>query len=285
MMDAISPLRSALSGTYEFEREIAKGGYATVYLARDLKHNRSVAIKVLNANPARVLSALRFVREVRLLAWLQHPNIVPVVDVGAVDGILYCVMQYVTGETLRSRLEREGRLAIDAACRIGREVADALAYAHDHGILHRDIRPENIFLLEGHAVVADFFVAVLIRIRDVQRLTSASAPETPTYLSPEELLNVSMLDARTDIYSLGCVLYEMLTGTQPFQRESGITQLVVDPPPLASNARDEVAPWLDETISRSLAHNPKNRFSHMREVAQLLADSPGARAGLLAARG
>ena len=287
MIDPIASLRSALSNTYDIEREVGQGGYATVYLARDLKHDRRVAIKVLNANPAQELSALRFVREIGLLARLQHPNILPLYDSGHVDGLLYYVMPYVTGETLRGRLQSEGRLSVDAACDIAREAADALAYAHGQGILHRDIKPENILLSEGHAVVADFGVAALINIGDVQQLTrtSAGVPGTPAYMAPEQLLSESVLDARADIYSLGCVLYEMLAGTQPFVGEGGITRRFVDPPPLASNARDDVPPWLDETISRSLARNPGERFAGAREVAQLLAGAPGTRTALLASRG
>jgi TolB-like protein/Tfp pilus assembly protein PilF len=287
MIDPIAPLRSALGGRYDIEREIGHGGFATVYLAKDLKHDRHVAIKVLNANPAQELGALRFVREIGLLARLQHPNILPLYDSGHVDGLLYYVMPYLTGETLRGLLHREGRLSIDAACDIAREVADALAYAHGQGFLHRDIKPENILLSEGHAVVADFGVAGLIHTVDVQQLTrtSAGAPGTPAYMAPEQLLSEGALDERSDIYSLGCVLYEMLTGTQPFVGEGGITRRFIGPAPLASNARDDVPPWLDETIARSLARSREERFPDAREVAQLLAGSPGTRTDVLGSRG
>src|SRR6266849_4074509 len=198
MIDPIAPLRSALSSKYDIEREIGQGAFAVVYLARDLKHDRHVAIKVLNANPAQELSALRFAREIGLLARLQHPNILPLYDSGHVGGLLYYVMPYVTGETLRSRLRSEGRLSVDTACDIAGEVADALAYAHSEGILHRDIKPENILLSEGHAVVADFGVAALIHIGDVQQLTrtSAGVPGTPAYMAPEQLLAAGVLDGR-----------------------------------------------------------------------------------------
>lgn len=284
MIDPIASLRSALGNTYDIEREVGQGGFATVYLARDLKHDRRVAIKVLKPNPEQELSAARFAREIGLLARLQHPNILPLYDSGHVDGLLYYVMPYVIGETLRDRLQNDGRLSVDAACDIAREVADALAYAHGQGILHRDIKPENILLSEGHAVVADFGVAALIHIGDVQQLTRTSAgiPGTPAYMAPEQILGEGVLDGRADVYSLGCVLYEMLAGTQPFVGKAGITQRFIEPPPLASKARDDVPAWLDETISRSLARDPRERFSDPREMAQVLAGASGARAALLA---
>jgi TolB-like protein/Tfp pilus assembly protein PilF/tRNA A-37 threonylcarbamoyl transferase component Bud32 len=277
MVDPIASLRSALSGGYEIEREIGQGAYATVYLARDLKHDRHVAIKVLKVNVENERGETRFIREIALLARLQHPNILPLYDSGHVEGLLYYVMPYVTGETLRDRLESETRLTIDAACNIAREVADALAYAHGQKIVHRDIKPENILLSEGHAVVADFGVARAIDVANVQQLTrtGAGAPGTPAYMSPEQLLGESVPDARSDIYSLGCVLYEMLTGAQPFAGEGGIVRRFTGPTPVASKEREDIPPWLDETISRALARNPEDRFPEARELARLLAGSPG----------
>ena len=157
--DTLAPLRAALAGRYEIEREIGQGAFATVYLARDARHDRRVALKVLNADPGSETGELRFIREIRLLARLQHPNILPLHDSGHVEALLYYVMPYVSGETLRIRMSRERQLSIDAAVRIACEVADALAYAHGQGIIHRDIKPENILLSGGHAVVADFGIA------------------------------------------------------------------------------------------------------------------------------
>src|SRR3982750_2076036 len=169
--DSIAPLRAALRGHYEIERELGQGAFATVYLARDLKHERKVAIKVLHADPNSEMGELRFIREIRMLARLQHPNILPLHDSGHVDSLLYYVMPFVSGETLRDRIVREKRLSPDAACTIAREVADALAYAHDQGIIHRDIKPENILLSAGHSVLADFGIAHLINVSGVRQLT------------------------------------------------------------------------------------------------------------------
>jgi TolB-like protein/Tfp pilus assembly protein PilF/tRNA A-37 threonylcarbamoyl transferase component Bud32 len=279
MIDPIAPLRSALGSRYDIEREIGQGGFATVYLAKDLKHDRHVAIKVLKASLEDELGEKRFVREIELLARLQHPNILPLYDSGHVEGLVYYVMPYVTGETLRDRLQIEGRLAIDAACNIAREVADALAYAHGQGFVHRDIKPENILLSEGHAVVADFGVARSIELGNVQQLTrtGVGAPGTPAYMSPETLLGDVVLDGRSDIYSLGCVLYEMLTGTQPFAGDGGLVRRITGPTPVASSVRRDVPSWLDETILRAMARNREDRFADARDLARLLAGSPGSR--------
>jgi eukaryotic-like serine/threonine-protein kinase len=288
MIDPIAPLRSALSGRYDIDREIGQGGYATVYLARDLKHDRHVAIKVLNASLEDERGETRFIREIALLARLQHPNILPLYDSGHVEGLVYYVMPYVTGETLRDRLNSESRLPINSACNIAREVADALAYAHSQGVVHRDIKPENILLSEGHAVVADFGVARAIDLANVQQITrtGAGAPGTPAYMSPEQLLREREPDARSDIYSLGCVLYEMLTGTQPFAGDGGMMRRFTGPTPLASSVREDVPVWLDETIARALAREPEDRFVDAREMAQPLAGTPGSgsRGGIQFAR-
>ena len=277
MIDPIAPLRSALSSKYEIEREIGRGAYATVYLARDLKHDRLVAIKVLTATAEDEQSDTRFTREIALLARLQHPNILPLYDSGHVAGLIHYVMPYVTGETLRARLQTEPRLPIDIACNIAREVADALAYAHAQNVVHRDIKPENILLSDGHAVVADFGVARAIDLANVQQLTRSGmgAPGTPAYMSPEQLLGESVPDARSDIYSLGCVLYEMLTGTQAFAGEGGMLRRFTGPTPVASSVRKDIPQWLDDAISRALARQPKDRFADAKELALLLAGSPG----------
>jgi len=281
MTDPIALLRSALTGRYEIDREIGRGAYATVYLARDLKHDRNVAIKVLNANLEDMRGESRFTREIALLARLQHPNILPLYDSGHVEGLVYYVMPFVTGETLRDRLASEGRLTIDATCSIAREVADALAYAHGQSIVHRDIKPENILLSEGHAVVADFGVARAIDAARAQQLTGtgAGAPGTPAYMSPEQLLGESVPDSRSDIYSLGCVMYEMATGTQPFAGEGGLVKRFTGPTPLASSVREDVPAWLDDAISKAIARNPEDRFQHAKEMADVLAGSAAGRSG------
>jgi TolB-like protein/Tfp pilus assembly protein PilF/tRNA A-37 threonylcarbamoyl transferase component Bud32 len=270
--DEIAALRSSLRGSYEIEREIGQGAFATVYLATDLKHDRLVAIKVLKAYLAHESGERRFIQEIRLLARLQHPNILPLYDSGRVESLLYYVMPYVKGETLRDRLEREHQLPIDAACNIAREAADALAFAHSEKIIHRDIKPENILLSNGHAVVADFGVARAIDLANLQHLTrtSAGVPGTPLYMSPEQLLGDTTPDNRSDIYSLGCVLFEMLAGRPPFTGKDGIFRRFSGPVPLASECRKDVAVWLDETVSRALARDANDRFQDAHEFAAAL---------------
>src|SRR4051812_48835248 len=186
--DPIAPLRDALRRSYEFEREIGQGAFATVFLARALKHERKVAIKVLNADPSSETGELRFIREIHLLARLQHPNILPLHDSGHVEALLYYLMPYVSGETLRARMNRERQLPLDVAIRIAAEVSDALAYAHAQVVIHRDIKPENILISGGHAVVADFGIARAIDVGGVQQLTRTGmgGPGTPAYMSPEQ---------------------------------------------------------------------------------------------------
>src|SRR2546428_6877374 len=197
-LDPIAPLRAALRGHYDIEREIGQGAFATVYLARDLKHERKVALKVLHADPTSETGELRFIREIRLLARLQHPNILPLHDSGHVEALLYYVMPYVSGETLRARIDREKQLPLDAACSIARDIADALAYAHAQGIIHRDIKPENILLSTGHPILADFGIARAIDLAGVRTLTrtGAASPGTPAYMSPEQLMGDKAVDGR-----------------------------------------------------------------------------------------
>src|SRR6266550_6074363 len=194
--DTLAPLRAALAGRYEIEREIGQGAFATVYLARDARHDRRVALKVLNADPGSEIGELRFIREIRMLARLQHPNILPLHDSGHVEALLYYLMPYVSGETLRARMSRERQVPIDAAVRISCEVADALSCAHSQSIIHRDIKPENILLSGGHAVVADFGIARAIDLAGVQHLTGTGmgTPGTPAYMSPEQLLGDREID-------------------------------------------------------------------------------------------
>ena len=278
-LDPIAPLRAALRGHYDIEREIGQGAFATVYLARDLKHERKVAIKVLHGDPNSDTGELRFIREIRMLARLQHPNILPLHDSGHVESLLYYVMPYVQGETLRERIERERQLDPDAAARIARDVADALAYAHGQGIIHRDIKPENILLSAGHPILADFGIARVIDLAGVKQLTRTgnASPGTPAYMSPEQLLNDAEVDGRSDIYSLGCVLFEMLTGATPFSGKEGFVKRFTEAPPLASNIRKNLPAWYDEVLSTAMARQPNSRFQTAYEFAAAIGRYSGER--------
>ena len=215
--DAIVRLTAALADRYRVERELGAGGMATVYLAHDLKHDRDVAIKVLHPELAAALGGERFLSEIKTTARLQHPHILPLLESGEAGGFLYYVMPYVSGETLRTRLEREHQLPVDDALRITREVADALGSAHAIGIVHRDIKPENILLQGGHALVADFGIALAVQQAGGQRMTQTGLSlGTPQYMAPEQAMGEKGVDLRADIYALGAVTYEMLTGEPPF---------------------------------------------------------------------
>jgi serine/threonine-protein kinase len=228
LSDLLSRFQASLAGRYRIERELGRGGMAMVFLAHDLKHDRPVALKVLRPELAQVLGSDRFLREIRLCARLQHPHILAVHDSGDADGQLWFSMPYVDGETLRGRMLREKQLPVDDALRIAREVADALHYAHEHGVIHRDIKPENILLTGAstgqggasagyHALVADFGIARALSSEPDERLTETGfSLGTPHYMSPEQAVAQRDIDPRTDIYSLGCVLYEMLTGEPPY---------------------------------------------------------------------
>ncbi|HKR09278.1 MAG TPA: serine/threonine-protein kinase [Gemmatimonadaceae bacterium] len=270
--DPIASLRAALRGHYEFERELGQGAFATVYLARDLKHERKVAIKVLHADPNSEMGELRFIREIRMLARLQHPNILPLHDSGHVETLLYYVMPYVSGETLRDRIDRERQLSADAACNIARDIADALSYAHQQGIIHRDIKPENILLSAGHPMLADFGIARVIDIAGVKQLTRTGmgSPGTPAYMSPEQLLGDREVDGRSDTYSLGCVLFEMLTGKPPFAGKDGFVKRFTESPPVASSIRKDAPVWMDRVVETALARNPAERFQTAQEFADAL---------------
>src|SRR5580765_2127976 len=213
MADPLSRLSTALSDRYRIERELGQGGMATVYLAQDLKHDRRVAIKVLRPELAAVIGADRFLSEIKTTAALQHPHILPLHDSGAADSFLFYVMPFVEGESLRDRLNREKQLPVTDAVRIATEVAGALDYAHRHGIIHRDIKPENILLHDGSALVADFGIALAASKAGGARMTETGMSlGTPHYMSPEQAMGEREITARTDVYALGCVLYEMLIG-------------------------------------------------------------------------
>src|SRR5688500_11084016 len=209
-------LSSALEGRYSIVREIGAGGMATVYLAEDVRHRRKVAIKVLHPELTAVLGPERFLNEIELTANLQHPHILPLFDSGAADNLLFYVMPFVEGETLRQKLLREQQLPIAEAVRIASEIADALEYAHQHGVVHRDIKPENVLLHDGRPLVADFGIALAVQQAGGQRMTQTGLSlGTPQYMSPEQATGEREIDARSDIYSLGAVTYELLTGEAP----------------------------------------------------------------------
>lgn len=273
MSDLQQRLSAALRDRYRIDREIGTGGMAVVYLADDLKHGRRVALKVLRPQLADDLGADRFLREIRIAAGLSHANIIPLFDSGEADGLLYFVMPFVEGETLRQRLRREGTLALDEVVRITAEVADALASAHKAGVVHRDIKPENILLEDGHARVADFGVARAMDAAGGDRLTSTSVRiGTLSYMSPEQA-SAEPIDRRSDIYSLGCTAYEMLAGQPPFtgatEREVLAGHLALEPPPLRAS-RPEVPPGVEAAIERALEKKPADRFDTASDLAHAL---------------
>jgi serine/threonine-protein kinase len=260
-------LSSALAGRYRFDRELGSGGMATVYLAHDLRHDRPVAIKVLHPEVAASVGDERFLAEIHTTAKLAHPNILPLFDSGSEGGVLYYVMPLVVGESLRARLERERRIEIGDALRITREVADALAYAHAAGIIHRDVKPENILLQGGHAFVTDVGIARAAAPSDTGRLTSAGlSVGTPAYMSPEQASADPDVDGRTDQYSLACTLFEMLVGEPPFTGPSVDAILVrrfTRPPPRASTRRPDLPRHIDGAIHTAMARDPDERFASM----------------------
>jgi eukaryotic-like serine/threonine-protein kinase len=275
--DVLSRLSAALVSQYTIERELGRGGMATVYLARDLKHDRPVALKVLRPELTMALGPDRFLREIQIAAKFSHIHIVPLYDSGEAAGFLYYVMPYVVGESLRSRLIREGQLPVDHAVQIACEVASALGYAHGQGIVHRDIKPENILLAEGHAVVADFGIARAISAAsaaiDDTSTVAGLVFGTPLYMSPEQSAGHARLDGRADIYSLGCVLYEMLVGEPPFvgpTAQSVATQHAQDSPPPLRLRRPGLPPPLEQAVIKSLHKLPADRFASASEFENAL---------------
>jgi eukaryotic-like serine/threonine-protein kinase len=261
------------------ERELGRGGMATVYLAHDLRHARPVALKVLHPELAATLGPKRFQCEIKLAAGLQHPHILTVHDSGETAGQLWYTMPFVDGESLRDRLRRERQLPIEDALRITREVADALGYAHSQGIVHRDIKPENILLSSGHALVADFGVARAMQSTGPQQLTqTGSSVGTPAYMSPEQSMADPILDGRSDLYSLGCVLYEMLTGEAPYTGPSAqaiVAKRLMEPVPHVRTLRETVPVEVDQALERVLAKTPADRFPTAEAFSlALIATSP-----------
>ncbi len=272
-------LSAALSGQYRIERELGAGGMATVYLAHDLKHDRDVAIKVLHPDLGAALGGERFLTEIRTTARLQHPHILPLLDSGDAGGLLYYVMPVVTGETLRARLERERQLPIPDAVRIAREVASALDYAHRQGVIHRDIKPENILLHDGQALVADFGIALAVQTAGGQRMTQTGLSlGTPQYMSPEQAMGEKHIDARTDVYALGAVIYEMLAGDAPFTGSSVqaiVAKVLTERPTPLHTLRDTVPTGVEHAVLTALAKQPADRFATAAEFGAALANSSG----------
>jgi serine/threonine-protein kinase len=284
MPEVLAKLREALAGRYEIERELGRGGMATVYLARDIQHERPVALKILHPDLAASLGAERFQREIKLAAKLQHPHILGVYDSGNVDGDLWFTMPYVDGESLRDRINREKQLPIAESVRICREAALALDYAHRQGVIHRDIKPDNILLIDGQAMVADFGIA---RAQGGgESLTQTGmAIGTPGYMSPEQASGETTVDARTDVYALACVLYEMLAGEPPFSgpnAQAVIMRVMTETPRPITAVRQAVSPALTNAVARAMAKSPADRpktageFAKQLETAMTAEYVPGA---------
>jgi len=267
-------LTAALADRYRLEREVGQGGMATVYLAQDLKHNRRVALKVLRPELAAALGPERFVREVEIAAQLQHPHILPLFDSGEADGFLYYVMPFVEGESLRERLKRDAAIPIPEAVRILREVVDALSYAHQHGVVHRDIKPDNVMISGRHAVVTDFGVAKAVSAAGTNKLTTVGvALGTPTYMAPEQAMGETNLDQRADIYSVGALAYELLTGSPPFDKPTAQALLsahVLEKPAPPETRRAGIAPALSELVMRCLEKEKERRYQTAEEMLPAL---------------
>src|SRR5256712_4662406 len=282
MADLSERVRASLAGRYTIERELGRGGMATVYLARDVKHDRPVALKVLRPELAASVGAERFLREIQVTAHLTHPNILPLLDSGRADDFLYYVTPYVEGESLRNRLDREGQLPVAEAVRLAASVADALDYAHRHDIVHRDIKPENILLEEGQPVVADFGIARALHAAEGGNLTETGVTlGTAAYMSPEQATG-DQLDGRTDIYSLGCVLYEMLAGEPPYtgpKAQTLIAKPLCEPSPHVRTLRDTVSEPLAQALQKALGKAPVDRVATAAEMAAALAWASASRDG------
>ena len=276
-MTASSRLATALADRYRIERELGQGGMATVYLAEDIKHHRKVAIKVLHPELSAVLGPDRFLKEIELTASLQHPHILPLFDSGNADGLLFYVMPFVEGETLRGRLEREHQLPIADTVRIATEVADALAYAHKRGVIHRDIKPENILLHDGRPLVADFGIALAVQQAGGERMTQTGLSlGTPQYMAPEQAMGDRAVDARADIYALGAVTYEMLAGEPPFvgpTAQAIVAKVMTEKPRPLSEVRDTVPLSVEDAVHTALAKLPADRHADAAAFAAALKSS------------
>jgi serine/threonine-protein kinase len=266
-------LEAALTDRYKLERELGRGGMATVWLARDLRHRRLVALKVLHPELAAAVGPERFFREIETVAALTHPHILPLHDSGEAGGFLYYVMPYVEGESLRRRLAREQQLPVLDATRLARQVADALDYAHRHGVVHRDIKPDNVLLESGHAVVSDFGIARAVAGGSASLTETGLAVGTPTYMSPEQATGQREVDGRSDVYSLGCMLYEMLAGEPPFTGptpQAVLAKSLAGPAPNLAVLRPDLPVQLVHAVSCALARSPADRFATAAEFGAAL---------------
>jgi serine/threonine protein kinase len=276
-MHTTDQLNTSLAGTYAIEREIGRGGMATVYVAHDVKHDRRVAVKVLHPDLAATLGAERFLAEIKTTANLQHPHILPLHDSGVADGFLFYVMPFVEGESLRDRLNREKQLPIDDAIRISQQVASALDYAHRHRVVHRDIKPENILLHEGSALVADFGIALAVQSAGGERMTQTGLSlGTPHYMSPEQAMGDKNVDARSDIYSLAAMTYEMLAGEPPFTGatvQAIVAKVIAAEPQPVTMTRRNVSPATAAAVHRGLEKVPADRFATAADFGAALTRS------------
>jgi len=275
-------VRAALGDRYRVEGIVGRGGMATVYLAEDLKHHRKVAVKVLRPELAATLEADRFLREVEIAAQLNHPHILPMYDSGASDDELYYVMPYVEGESLHERIRREGQMSADEACRLAREVAEALAYAHERGIVHRDIKPDNILLSAGHALVADFGIARAVGAGAQSLTQTGLSVGTPQYMSPEQATGAGDVDARSDVYAVGCVLYEMLAGEPPFTGPTAqvvLARSLTELPRPLTATRTGLPPQVSAITARALARSPADRYQTASALARALGSAVEASTG------
>src|SRR5258707_1486620 len=274
MSNAPTALVTALADRYRVERELGAGGMATVYLAEDLKHGRKVALKVLKPKLAAVLGDERFVQEIKTTASLQHPHILPLFDSGTASGFLFYVMPYIEGETIREKLNRETQFGVDEAVHIAREVADALDYAHRHGVIHRDIKPENILLHDGRAMVMDFGIALAVSAAAGGRMTETGLSlGTPHYMSPEQATAEKEITARSDVYSLASVLFEMLAGQPPHLGGSAqqiIMKIITDSPKVLTDIRRSVPPHVAAAVTKALEKLPADRFASAAAFAEAL---------------
>jgi len=270
----IARLGSALEGRYAIDREIGRGGMATVYLARDVRHNRKVALKVLNPELGAVLGVERFLAEIEVTANLQHPNLLPLFDSGEASGMLFYVMPFIEGESLRARLDREKQLPVDEAIRITTAIANALDYAHRHKVIHRDLKPENILMLEGQPLVADFGIALAVSKAGGERITQTGLSlGTPQYMSPEQATGDRVVDGRTDIYSLGAMLFEMLVGDPPHHASTSqaiIAKVLTERPTSIRVSRPSVPVHIEAAVARSLEKLAADRFGTAKEFAEAL---------------
>ena len=277
MSELLRRLQAAVGDRYNLDREIGRGGMATVYLAQDVRHHRSVAVKVLHPQLAVSLGSDRFLREIQIAARLQHPHIVPLYDSGQAEDFLYYVMPFVEGESLRQRLERERQLPLEEALKIARAVAAALDYAHRQQIVHRDIKPENVMLHEGEAMVTDFGIAKAVTAAAATSLTqTGTAVGTPAYMSPEQASGEVELDGRSDVYSLGCLLFEMLAARPPYTGPTAqaiIAHAFTDPVPALRAFRDAVPEWVEQAVVKALAKDPADRYATAAQFSQALSGS------------